>query len=63
MSLSIYKSKSITQLLRMLSSTLNKYTQSKSAKIRSLIKEIRIRDLSHLQQITYHKLVRKFSEI
>lgn len=63
MSLSIYKNKSITQLLRMLSSSLNKYTQSKSAKIRSLIKEIRIRDLSSLQQITYHKLVRKFSEI
>lgn len=63
MSLSIYKNKSITQLLRMLSSSLNKYTPSKSAKIRSLIKEIRIRDLSRLQQITYHKLVRKFSEI
>lgn len=62
-SLTIYRNKSNTAILSLLTESVNKpHHRSREVKIRSLIKELKSRELTPIQYVKYHKLVRKFSE-
>lgn len=67
MNLSIYKHKSITTMLSNLKTEISaiqkKANSSKDAKIRSLIKELKTRDLSDIQKSTFNKLVLRYTWI
>ena len=60
---SLYKHKSNLQLLSILHSSLDKkHNHNTDLKIKSIIRELKTRNLTQLQNLRYHKLVRKFSE-
>jgi hypothetical protein len=67
MNLSIYKNKSITSLMSNLRSEIshlqNNESIRKNIKIRSLIKELKSRDLSELQKSTFNKLIVRYTWI
>ncbi len=67
MNLSIYKNKSITSLISNLRSEIsdlqNNENIRKNIKIRSLIKELKSRDLSELQKSTFNKLIVRYTWI
>lgn len=67
MNLSIYKNKSVTILINNLRNDISllqkKYNTQKNAKIRSLIKELKTRDLSNIQKSTFNKLIVRYTWI
>lgn len=67
MSLSIYKNKSVTELIRIFRNEISKIQKTahykNNAKIRSLIKEIKTRDLSDIQKSTFNKLIVRYTWI
>lgn len=61
--ISIHRNKSNTELLNLVTNSINKpYHKTRENKIRSLIKELKTRELTPIQRVKYHKLVRKFSQ-
>jgi hypothetical protein len=67
MNLSIYKNKSITSLITQLRNEISSLQKSnklrKNVKIRSLIKELKSRDLTELQKSTFNKLIVRYTWI
>jgi len=67
MSLSIYKNKSVTELIQILRSEIQKiqkkYHFRKDTKIRYLIKELKTRDLSDIQKGIFNRLIVRYTWI
>lgn len=67
MNLSIYKNKSVTLLISTLRTDISSLQKSnnkkKDLKIRSLIKELKTRDLTELQKSTFNKLILRYTWI
>lgn len=67
MNLSIYKNKSVTSLISTLRTDISSLQKSnnkkKDLKIRSLIKELKTRDLTELQKSTFNKLILRYTWI
>ena len=67
MNLSIYKNKSVSTLITTLrneiSSLKENYNTRKNIKIRSLIKELKLRNLTQLQKSTFNKLIVRYTWI
>ncbi len=67
MSLSIYKNRSVTELIQIFRNEISKIQKTahykNNVKIRSLIKEIKTRDLSDIQKSTFNKLIVRYTWI